>query len=140
MAQNYFNISCFGQKSCTFNTSTASFPPQCAKKGNQFFIVVNCVGYDITLIKTGLNSITISHSNLTIVVIFFDFVICIIFTIWTYILDDNIHKEKIQQDEDHVQTTDFAVRIKNLPPISVYQDVESLRIMLSLHLQKVLNK
>lgn len=64
--------------------------------------MVDCVGYDVTVVKTGFVDLTITRDQLTLVVIAFDIAVCIVFTIWTGILDDQIHKEKIRQDEDHV--------------------------------------
>ena len=40
---------------------------------------------------------------------------------------------------NQIQITDFAVRIKNLPPPGVYITLENLRVLLTLHLEQVIS-
>jgi len=41
-----------------------------------------------------------------------------------------IDDEATINDVEYVQITDFSVRIKNLPPVSVYKNLEQLKAML----------
>ena len=60
------------------------------------------------------------RSDLTIIVIAFDILVCVTFVILSALMMSWIDEETFTNDIEYVQTTDFAVRIKNLPPVSVY--------------------
>jgi hypothetical protein len=68
-------------------------PPACNKPNYNLYIAINCVGTDINVITTGRGTLSISRETLTIIVISFDLAICVIFAIWTGVLDQYIHKE-----------------------------------------------
>lgn len=65
-----------------------------------------------------------SRSDLTIIVIAFDILVCVTFVILSGFMMGWIEEEAEVNDIDYIQITDFAMRIKNLPPLSEYKDLE----------------
>lgn len=81
---NYFETHCVGKRQCSLNFTKDMVPPGCLKPNYNLFIAINCIGTDISVFK---NEWTISRETLTIIVIGFDLAICLVFTIWTGLLD-----------------------------------------------------
>lgn len=71
-----------------------------------------------------------SRSDLTIIVITFDLLVCVTFVVLSALMMSWIDDEATINDVEYVQITDFSVRIKNLPPVSVYKNLEQLKAML----------
>ena len=118
----YFNSTCKGNKACSIPFDKRTFPASC--RGFSQFIGINCIGTEITIIDTDDYHLSVSRSDLTIIVIAFDILVCVTFVILSGMMMGWIEEEAIVNDIDYIQTTDFAIRIKNLPPLSEYKDLE----------------
>jgi len=68
--------------------------------------------------------VSVSRSDLTIIIIAFDILVCVTFVILSGMMMGWIEEEALINDIDYTQITDFSIRIKNLPPQSVYKDLE----------------
>lgn len=134
----YFNKTCQGKKACSIPFDKRSFPASC--RGLSQFIGINCIGTDIKIIDTDEYQLSVSRNDLTIIVIAFDILVCVTFVILSALMMYWIEEEAIVNDIDYTQITDFAIRIKNLPPLSEYKDLEQLRAMLTIYLTKGLKK
>ena len=84
--------------------------------------MVSCGGKEIDLPFGN----KVSRKHLTVIVIVFDLAIVVGLVITTGVLDTYIYKEAQDLDLEFVQTTDFAVRVKNLPSIKDFKTMNQL--------------
>ena len=81
----------------------------------------------------------IERKTLANIAILCDLLILVLFMFNIVFLDKQIRRERYRIDLEHLQMTDFTVRIKNLPPASNYDnDLAQLKAQLSIHIDKVL--
>lgn len=66
--------------------------------------------------------------------------ICLLFVLNTIWLHRYTKYEEMIVDKRAVQITDFAVEIKNLPPVEDFGSLPKLRIMLDNHIRKVIKE
>jgi len=83
---------------------------------------------------------TISRNTLLNIVVVCEGLICLAFAINICCLSRSFESEQHQADTKFVHMTDFAVRIKNLPPESAYDNLEHLKAKLLIHLSEVVKR
>ena len=67
--------------------------------------------------------------------------ICLLFVLNAVWMHHFIKKEERDEDRRLVQLSDFAVRIKNLPPAESFNNnIEQLRAMLHFHITEIVKK
>ena len=101
------------------------------------FIVSKCIGSEIEFESIGL---TIERTDLSMIVVFLDILICLAFICNSAHIRRYIYLEEHDIDNKNVQVTDFAVRIKNFPDVEEYTSINQLKAMLALHINKVIKK
>mmetsp|Transcript_20514 Transcript_20514/g.25234 ORF Transcript_20514/g.25234 Transcript_20514/m.25234 type:complete len:103 (+) Transcript_20514:1217-1525(+) len=68
-----------------------------------------------------------------------DALICLWFLCHTVLLSLWIRRESFDGHQDLVHMTDFAVRVKNLPAVESYSELEELAAALTVHIRDVVD-
>ena len=143
--QSHYIKNCVGKSSCevtidrTKDIIDACLSNNIKKKGEIYkgpniILSVPC-GY----IKIPLSDYSMDRGKFGILVVFIDMLVIIAVIIYIYVLQER-QKEFIDQfNQQVIEMSDFAIRVKNLPTNLKYDDNENiLRAQLWRHFQKIL--
>lgn len=76
--------------------------------------------------------------KITVLVIALDLTVCFAFIIYTNFVKYSIKREARDYEADMLLISDFAIKVKNLPEPSEYKSLEQLKMMLTLHFNRVI--
>lgn len=83
---------------------------------------------------------SLSRYKLSSIVIILDLIVCTVFIIYIVSVTKSIKSEAADYDNELLQITDFAVRVKNLPDHKNYNTLDQLRSILTSHFTRVLGE
>ena len=129
-----FEQRCVGQKYCQMTIDETWFPQKCRIFGYSTFAVARCQEADIEI--PGLSPIP--RFKITVLTITLDLLVCFAFIVYTNIAKHSIKQEARDFESDMLLMSDFAIKVKNLPEPEHYQTLEQLKIMLTLHFNRVI--